>query len=226
MSDTGRTDPFENVFSLAAVPIAAVIRSFDQMRKGADELMRGMENFNATMENLNETAARVNRLMNDFEGPLRAMLPQMTRTVKLAEEFSNRLAAPIDQVAPGLSRLADMLDSPIFSAMPRDLGRFMEIINDVGRRMSPLAQLAEQAGSMFGLMRLPGLSSRASTAPDATDGAPDIAAAKAAAPRPAARARKEAAPPRTGKRTVAKKAAPTGTKRAATKQSAAKRTSR
>ena len=53
---TGRTDPFADVISLVAGPIAAVIRSFDQLRKGADELMRGLENFNATMANLNETA--------------------------------------------------------------------------------------------------------------------------------------------------------------------------
>ena len=52
MADTGsgRTDPFADVISLVAGPIAAVIRSFDQLRKGADELMRGLENFNATME--------------------------------------------------------------------------------------------------------------------------------------------------------------------------------
>ena len=33
------------------------IRSFDQLRRGAEELMKGLENFNTTMENLNETAA-------------------------------------------------------------------------------------------------------------------------------------------------------------------------
>jgi topoisomerase IA-like protein len=38
----------------------------------------------------------------------------------------------------------------------------MDIINDLGRRMSPLAQLAEQAGGMFGL-RIPGLGTRPSS---------------------------------------------------------------
>ena len=63
--------------------------------------MKGLENFNATMENLNDTAGRINRLLNDFEEPIRAMLPQLTRTVKLADELSARLSGPIDQVAPG-----------------------------------------------------------------------------------------------------------------------------
>ena len=90
MADPGRTDPFADMISLVAGPIAAVIRSFDQLREDAEELMRGLENFNTTMENLNETAGRVNRLLNDFEEPIRAMLPQLTRTVKLADELSMR----------------------------------------------------------------------------------------------------------------------------------------
>jgi hypothetical protein len=162
MADIGRTEPLENVISLVAAPIAAVIRQADQMRKGADEVMRALENFNSTMENLNETAARINRLLNDFEEPVRAMLPQLTRTVKLADELSNRLAGPVDQVAPGLARLAETLNSPVLTSFPRDLSQFMDIINDLGRRMSPLAQLAEQAGGMFGL-RIPGLGTRPSS---------------------------------------------------------------
>ena len=102
MVDTGpgRIDPFTDVISLVAGPIAAVIRSFDQLRRGSEELMRGLENFNSTMENLNETAARVNRLLNEYEEPIRAMLPQLTRTVKLADELSMRLATP-SRVRPG-----------------------------------------------------------------------------------------------------------------------------
>ena len=43
MAEAGRTDPFSDMITLVAGPIAAVIRSFDQLRKGADELMRGLE---------------------------------------------------------------------------------------------------------------------------------------------------------------------------------------
>ena len=127
-----RTDPFADVISLVAGPIAAVIRSFDQLRRGADELMRGLENFNATMANLNETAERVNRLLNDFEEPIRAMLPQLTRTVKLADELSTRLSTPIDQVVPGpRPARRRRSNSPVLRALPTDLGQFMEVINDL-----------------------------------------------------------------------------------------------
>ncbi|MET0147001.1 MAG: hypothetical protein ABW328_19750 [Ilumatobacteraceae bacterium] len=226
MVEPGRTDPFSDVISLVAGPIAAVIRSFDQLRKGADELMRGFENFNSTMENLNETAGRVNRLLNDFEEPIRAMVPQITRTVKMADDLSNRLATPIDQVIPGLSRLADTLNSPVLRSMPTDLGTFMDVINDLSRRMSPLAALAEQAGGMFGL-RIPGRGPRpAPTAPAPAPPAPTPApvTSVAAAPTPVEKAAvvTRAA---TAKKVAAKKAAPRKTpakKRAPTKTSAKK----
>jgi ABC-type transporter Mla subunit MlaD len=231
MADTGsgRIDPFADVISFVAGPIAASIRSFDQLRRGAEELIRGLENFNSTMENLNETAARVNRLLNDYEEPIRAMLPQLTRTIKLADEMSMRLATPIDQVVPGLSRLAETLNSPIMRSMPTDLGQFMEIINDVGRRMSPLAQMAEQAGNLFGL-RLPGLGSRQSSpslAPAATT-APAPSAPSASAPFPrTTTAKKTAARKAPANKTTAakKRSATTSTakKSAAKKRAAAKR---
>jgi ABC-type transporter Mla subunit MlaD len=151
VTDSGRTDPFADMISLVAGPIAAVIRSFDQLRKGADELMRGLENFNATMKNLNATAERVNGLLNEFEEPARAMLPQIRRTVAAAEGLSTRLSGPIDQVIPGLNRLAETLNSPVLTSMPAELAEFMRVINELSRRLSPLSQFAEQAGGLFGL---------------------------------------------------------------------------
>ena len=207
MAEPGRTDPFADMISLVAGPIAAVIRSFDQLRRGADELMRGLENFNATMANLNETGQRVNRLLNDVEEPVRAMIPQITRTVKMADEMSARLSAPIDQVVPGLTRLADTLNSPVLTALPTDLGQFMVVINDLSRRLSPLAQLAEQAGGLFGF-RLPGMAtttpSRHAPAPVAARPAP--VAARPAEPVKKASPKKSAARRAPAKKATAKKA--------------------
>lgn len=148
-------DPFDGVISLVAGPIAAVIRSFDQLRRGADELINGLENFNRTMRNLNDTAERVNGLLNDFEQPVRTIVPQIVRTVGLAEDLADRVSGPIDQVVPGLTRLADTLNSPVLTTLPSDIGAFVEAINDLVRRLSPLGQMAESASGLFGL-RLPG----------------------------------------------------------------------
>jgi len=159
---TGRTDPFSDIISLVAGPIAAVIRSFDQLRKGSDELMKGLANFNRTMTTLNDTAERVNGLLNEIEQPVRAIVPQVTRTVKFADDFSSRLSGPLEQVIPGLVKLSDTLNSPVISALPNELTGFVDAINDLVRRLSPLGQIAESAGGLFGL-RLPGMSRGTST---------------------------------------------------------------
>ena len=99
---------------------------------------------------------------------MRAMLPQITRTVKLADDISKRLQAPLENVIPGLDRLASTLDSPVLRSLPTDLGQFLEVINDLGRRMSPLAQMAEQAGSMFGL-RIPGFNAPSASSSTTTN---------------------------------------------------------
>lgn len=203
-----RTDPFSDLISLVAGPIAAVVRSFDQLRKGSEELMRGLENFNSTMESLNETAGRVNGLLNEFEEPIRALMPQVTRTLRTADDLATRLSGPVDQVIPGLTRLADTLNSPVLAALPTDLGSFLEAINDLVRRLGPLTQIAETAGGLFGL-KLPGVSRPA--APAASTPPPPPAAT---APAPARKAAARKPPP--------KKA---GAKKAGAKKTAAKKVS-
>jgi hypothetical protein len=138
-------DPFENLISLVAGPIAAVIRSFDQLRRGSDELFKGLENFNRTTANLNDTAERVNALLNEFEGPVRAVMPQVLATAKLAEQLA-----------------------PVFATLPTDLSKFIDSINDLSRRLAPLGQLAETAGGLFSL-RLPGM-----TRPSASPAQPPL----------------------------------------------------
>ena len=179
MADSGgRTDPFSDFISLVAGPIAAVIRSFDQLRRGADELMKGFENFNRTMTNLNDTAERVNVLLGEIEEPVRAVLPQVVRTVRFADDLASRMSGPIEQVLPGLVRLSETLSSPVIASLPTDLGTFVDSLNELVKRLSPLGQIAESAGGLFGL-RIPGVS-RATSDP-ASDGG---AAAAAVEPEP------------------------------------------
>ena len=129
---TGSSDPFSDMVGLVAGPIAAGIRSIEQLRRGVDEFLRGVENFNATMENLNDTAARINRLLGDIEEPMRTAMPQITRTVKTADDLSQRMAN-----------------------FPVDVADFMRSMMELSKRLAPLVGLAESAGGMFGL-RIPG----------------------------------------------------------------------
>ena len=165
-----RTDPMADVFNLFAAPLAGTIRSFDQFRKGVDEFLKGVENFNRTMENLNETTERINSLLADVEEPIRAAVPQVTRTVRAADEMMQVVSGPAMAVAPGLTRLADTLSTPAFAQLPAQISQFSELLGEVSRRLGPLTQLAESAGGIFGGLRLPG--TRPAAPAGAATGAP------------------------------------------------------
>ena len=113
-----RNDPLADLFTLFAAPLSGTMRSLDQFRKGVDEFLKGVENFNRTMANLNETTERINSLLADVEEPIRAVIPQVTRTVKVADEMMQVVSGPAMAVAPALNRLADTLSTPAFDAAP------------------------------------------------------------------------------------------------------------
>ncbi len=145
-----------DLFTLFATPLSGTVRSIEQFRKGVDEFLKGVENFNRTMENLNETTERINALLIDVEQPIRAAIPQVTRTVKAADEMMQVVSGPAMAVAPGLHRLAETLSTPAFAQLPNQIGAFSDVLGEVSRRLGPLTQLAESAGGLFGGFRLPG----------------------------------------------------------------------
>jgi hypothetical protein len=239
-----RPDPLADLFTLIASPLSGTVRSIEQFRKGVDEFLRGVENFNRTMENLNEATERINSLLIEVEQPIRAAIPQVTRTVKAADDMMQAVSGPAMAVAPGLNRLAETLSAPAFAQLPAQIGTFSDVLGEVSRRLGPLTQLAESAGGLFGGFRIPGSRPAASTpaspaaaapaqwrtsepelattSPDATSAAAKIAAKKAPArKRPAkkAPARKRPAKKSTAKKSAAKKST---AKKSTAKKSAAK----
>mgnify|MGYP001818422565 FL=1 len=123
-----RIDPLADLFTLFATPLTGTVRSLEQFRKGVDEFLAGVENFNRTMANLNETSERINSLLADVEEPIRAAVPQVTRTVKAADEMMQVVSGPAMAVAPGLNRLAETLSTPAFAALPQQIGQFSELL--------------------------------------------------------------------------------------------------
>lgn len=205
-----RSDPLADLFTLFAAPLSGAVRSLEQFRKGVDEFLRGVENFNRTMENLNETTERINSLLADVEAPIRAAVPQITRTVKAADELMQVVSGPAMAVAPGLNRLAEVLAAPSFAQLPSQIGQFSDLLAEVSNRLSPLTQFAESAGGLFGGFRVPGTRSQSS--------APARTVVAGTSVVPAATPKKSSAKPRT-KRAATSKTAATST-RAAAKKSA------
>jgi hypothetical protein len=225
------SDPLSQMFNLFAAPLAGAVQSFDQFRNGVEQFQRGVENFNRTMENLNETAERINVLLAEVEEPLRAAVPQVTRTVKAADEMMRVVSGPAIAVAPGLQVLAETLNNPALKQMPSQVAQMNEVLSEVTARLAPLGQLAESAGGLFGGLRLPGFGGSGRTAPArSTDSTESDAAAPvvrehvelgaAATPEQPAAAKKAAPRKKTAtKKKAATKKQATARKKAATKRS-------
>lgn len=214
MSDDSRHDPLADVINVLAAPIAGGLRSVEQFQRGIGELFRAVENLNRTLENLNETATRVNRLVGDIEEPIRAMLPQVTRTIQAADEITRVMQGPVRVAAPNIEKIVETLSSPGFSTLPNQLGEFMESIGEVSKRLAPLTQFAENAGGLFGGFKLPGVGG----APKPTPQPPATPAAAPATKRTAAK--KTSAKTSTARKSTAKK---TSAKKTAARKSSAKK---
>ena len=215
-----RSDPLADLFTLFATPLSGTIRSIEQFRKGVDEFLKGVENFNRTMANLNETTERINSLLIEVEQPIRAAIPQVTRTVKAADEMMQVVSGPAMAVAPGLNRLAETLATPAFAQLPNQIGAFSDVLGEVSRRLGPLTQLAESAGGLFGGLRLPGTRPTAHTPPPAQATREPEAAAEAEAESRRINLKTTTVKTTTAKRAASKKAP---AKKAPAKKSAAKK---
>ena len=181
MSEETRSDPLADVINILAAPIAGGIRTIEQLRRGVEELFRAVDNVNRTMQNLNETALRVNALLAEIEEPVKAIMPQVTRTVNAAEEITTLLEGPVRATAPKIERIVDTLGSPGFMTLPNQIGELMQ-------RLGPLAQIAENAGGLFGAFRMPGMPKPATPSAAVTTAGAPAAASERAADRPAVRA--------------------------------------
>jgi ABC-type transporter Mla subunit MlaD len=188
-----------------ANPFGAVSKSIAQFQRGVSDFLSAVENFNKTMEQLHGVAERVNGLLDTVEEPIRAFVPQVTKVVNAADAMVEQLSGPIDRVAPGLARLADVLSSPNLTSLPTDLGEFMGVLTDLAQRLQPLGQMAESAGSLFGLRGFSALLGNNPPPPPAPVTRPAISAAPAKPSAKKVAAKKPAPKKAAAKKPVAKK---------------------
>lgn len=199
------TDTFgPGLNDLLGMLTGGLTKSVGQFQRGVSDLLRSVENFNRSMEQLQEIAGRINGLLDAVEEPVRLAIPQLTRTIQVADRLVTSIAEPIEKVAPGIDRLADTLSSPVLTTLPADLGAFVATLGDVAARLAPLAQIAEQAGGLFGMRSLFGGTRPATTAPPAPPVAEPAAKKAPAKKAPAKKAPAKKAP---AKKAPAKKAA-------------------
>lgn len=66
-----------NPVELATKVITEGGKTLDQGRRSVELLLQTLENTAETMKNLNSAATRINSLLDEIEGPLRAVMPQV-----------------------------------------------------------------------------------------------------------------------------------------------------
>ena len=187
-------------------PLTAMSKSVDQFRTGVNAFIEVVQTFRQTMDNLNAITVRVNRLLDDVEEPMRAVLPQITTSAETASRMIATLREPVERVAPGLNLLADTLANPLLTDLPRRMAETMDVVSALPKALGPLGQMADLAGGFFGGARSFSAMPRASRPSSAP------VPASAAPPRPAE--------PASAARATTEKAA---TKKAATKKAATKK---
>jgi hypothetical protein len=204
-------------------PISMMTKSAEQFRTGVTGFIDAVQSFRQTMDNLNAMTERMNRLLDDMEGPIRAVIPEITKSADTAARMIALLRGPVERVAPGLDQLAELLSNPVVVDLPRRLNDTLEILSSIPRALGPLGQVAELAGGLFGNARgFPGLTMTARPAAGPEAGAPhaeepdDDTDDEPAPPPKKAAAKKATVKKSAARKSAAKKSAP---KRAAAKKS-------
>jgi len=97
-------------------PVTSGAKAVDQAKRTVESLISAMELFVQSMDNMNQVATRVNRLLDDIEGPMRQVMPHVNGALgavnKLAEmsgaltELSKRLG-PLMAFMPPTSKPKD-----------------------------------------------------------------------------------------------------------------------
>jgi ABC-type transporter Mla subunit MlaD len=168
-------------------PLAQAGKTLGQFQKAVDDLLALVQQFSATMESMNTIAMRVNTLLDDVEPPIRALMPQVTRTIKAGDAIVDRMGSAVDllgDLAKALQPLAQVAESAsVFG-------------------LKPLTTLRENASGAADLVRRVTQFAATDTQPADAAPSPDTARGKAAPAEKAATTK-----PATAKKPALKKAA-------------------
>ena len=109
------TNPLDGVSDLLKSlgldnPLATGAKAVDQARRSVEALIASMELFVQSMDNINQVAARVNRLLDDLEGPLRQSIPHVSGALSALQRLS--------EATSGLNDLARRL-GPLGALFPQ-----------------------------------------------------------------------------------------------------------
>lgn len=81
-------------------PVTEGVKLAEQGRRTVEALIVALENFGATMDNLNQAAARVNRLLDDVEEPIRRIAGMADQAGSLVSFLPTLAGKAMSNLAP------------------------------------------------------------------------------------------------------------------------------
>ena len=91
-------------------PLGTGAKAVDQARRSVDAVIASLELFVQSMDNINQVAARMNRLLDDIEAPLRQSIPHVSGALNALQRLS--------EATSGLNDLARRL-GPLGALFPQ-----------------------------------------------------------------------------------------------------------
>ncbi|MEI8240389.1 MAG: hypothetical protein WCI22_13330 [Actinomycetota bacterium] len=98
-------------------PLSGISKTIAQFQKGVSQFLESVEKFNDTMDQLNGVATRLNGMLDTVEAPVKAFVPQLTRTIRAADSLVEQLSGPVEKIGPTLTRFAETLSSPVLMSL-------------------------------------------------------------------------------------------------------------
>ena len=84
-------------------PVTEGVKLADQGRRTVEALIVALENFGTTMDNLNQAAARVNRLLDDVEDPIRRIAGMAEQAGSLVSFLPTLASKAVSNLTPKAS---------------------------------------------------------------------------------------------------------------------------
>jgi ABC-type transporter Mla subunit MlaD len=91
-------------------PVTSGAKAVDQAKRTVESLISALELFVQSMDNMNQVASRVNRLLDDIEGPMRQVMPHVNGAMGAVNKLADMSGA--------LTELSKRL-GPLMAFMPQ-----------------------------------------------------------------------------------------------------------
>lgn len=136
-----------SLFQAPATAMAGLLGVADGARKAVSGIIDTIASLQRAAAALEQMSGRMNTLLDDIEGPIRALTPEFERAMSRVQRIADAFEGPIDRLLPGLENAVETFDRVALSQLPENVDQLrdqivtiVEAFSEFPRRMAGLAQ--------------------------------------------------------------------------------------